>query len=85
MKSKSHVAGPSLVGRVTPCTPRLPPAGAKFPRPRLPDPLPIKTLIEFPTPTTEFGFKRPTLAQNVVYLHIATLTLKPSTLNLSQC
>jgi hypothetical protein len=54
MKSKSHVAGPSLVGRVTPCAPRLPPARAKFPRRRLPDPPPIKTLIEFPVPTSVF-------------------------------
>jgi hypothetical protein len=58
MKSNRHVASPSLVGRVTPGTPRLPPAGAKFPRRRVPDPLPIKTLIEFPVPTLEFGFNR---------------------------
>ena len=50
MKSKSPVASPSLVGRVTPCAPRLQPARAKFPRRRLPDPLPIKTLLEFPVP-----------------------------------
>jgi len=56
MKSNRHVASPSLVGRVTPCAPRLPPALAKFPRRRLPDPLPSKTLIEFPAPTSEFGF-----------------------------
>jgi hypothetical protein len=56
MKSKSPVTGPSLVGRVTPCAPRLQPAGAKFPRPRLPDPLPGRTLIGFPVPTSEFGF-----------------------------
>jgi len=56
MKSKSHVTGPSLVGRVTPCAPRLQPAGAKFPRRRLPDPLPSKTLLEFSAPTSEFGF-----------------------------
>jgi len=55
MKSKRQVASPSLVGRVTPSAPRLPPAGAKFPRRRLPDPLPIKTLIEFPVPTSKFG------------------------------
>ena len=56
MKSKSHVAGPSLVGRVTPCAPRLPPAGANFPRRRLPNPLPIRTLSWFP-PTTKSGIK----------------------------
>jgi hypothetical protein len=43
MKSNRPVASPSLVGRVTPCAPRQPPARAKFPRRRLPDPLPIKT------------------------------------------
>ena len=46
---------PSAVGRVTPCAPRLPPAGAKFPRRRLPDPLPIQTLLEFSVPTSFFG------------------------------
>jgi hypothetical protein len=46
MKSNRPVASPSLVGRVTPCAPRLPPARAKFRRRRLPDPLPIKTLLE---------------------------------------
>ena len=54
------VANPWVVGRVTPFAPRLPPARAKFPRRRLPDPLPIKTLLEFPGPTSEFGFKGPT-------------------------
>jgi len=48
---------PGAVGRVTPCAPRLQPAGAKFPRRRLPDPQPIKTLLEFPVPTSDFGFK----------------------------
>jgi len=47
---------PSAVGRVTPCTPRRQPAGAKLPRRRPPDPLPIKTFLEFPVPTWEFGF-----------------------------
>jgi len=47
---------PSAVGRVTPCAPRLPPAGAKFPWRRLPDPLAIKILLEFPVPTSELGF-----------------------------
>ena len=46
---------PSAVGRVTPCAPRLQPAGAKFPRRRLPDPLPIQTLLEFSVPTSFFG------------------------------
>ena len=49
---------PGAVGRVTPCAPRLQPAGAKFPRRRLPDPQPIKTLLEFPVPTSKFGFIR---------------------------
>jgi hypothetical protein len=53
--SRPH-AIPWAVGRVTPCAPRLPPAGAKFPRHRLPDLLPSKTLLEFPAPTSEFGF-----------------------------
>ena len=46
---------PSAVGRVTPCAPRLQPAGAKFPSRRLPDPLSIKTFLEFPVRTSEFG------------------------------
>jgi len=46
---------PSAVGRVTPCAPRLQPAGARFPRRRLPDPLPIKPLLEFSAPTSFFG------------------------------
>jgi hypothetical protein len=45
---------PSAVGRVTPCAPRLQPAGTKFPGLRLPDPLSIKTLLEWPEPTSEF-------------------------------
>ena len=49
---------PGAVGRVTPCAPRLQPAVAKFPRRRLPDPQPIKTLLEFPVPTSDFGFIR---------------------------
>ena len=47
---------PSAVGRVTPCAPRLQRADAKFPRRRLPDPLPSKAFLEFPVPTSEFGF-----------------------------
>jgi hypothetical protein len=46
---------PGAVGRVTPCAPRLQPAGANFPRRRLPDPLPIKTFLEFPRPN--FGVR----------------------------
>ena len=46
---------PAAVGRVTPCAPGLPPARAKFSRRRLPAPLPIKTWLEFPAPTPEFG------------------------------
>jgi len=66
-----HIAAnPRVVGRVTPCAPRLPPARAKFPRRRLPDPLPIKTLLEFPVPTSEFG------------LNPEPLRLKPETFNL---
>jgi hypothetical protein len=57
MKSQRPVASPALVGHVTPCPPRLQLARAKFPRRHLPDPLPIKTLIEFPAPTSEFGIK----------------------------
>ena len=65
-----NVANPWVVGRVTPCAPRLPPAPAKFPQRRLPDPLPIKTLLEFPAPTSEFG------------LNPEPLRLKPETFNL---
>ena len=43
MKSKSPVASPTLVGRVTPCAPRLQPAGASFPWHRPPNPQPIQT------------------------------------------
>jgi len=64
------VANPWVVGRVTPFAPRLPPARAKFPRRRLPDPLPIKTWLEFPVPTSEFG------------LNPEPLRLKPETFNL---
>jgi len=64
------IANPRLVGRVTPCAPRLPPARAKFPRRRLPDPLPIKTWLAFPVPTSEFG------------LNPEPLRLKPETFNL---
>jgi len=64
---------PSAVGRVTPCAPRLPPARAKFPRRRLPDPLPIKTLLEFPVPTSEFG-----LNPEPLRLKSETFNLKPS-------
>jgi len=46
-------------GRVTPCAPRLQPAGAKFPWHPLPGPLAIKTFLEFPVRTSEFGLKRP--------------------------
>ena len=47
---------PSAVGRVTPCAPRLPPAGAKFPWRRLPDPLSINIFLEFVVPASESGF-----------------------------
>ena len=68
--TQRNVANPWVVGRVTPCAPRLPPARAKFPRRRLPDPLPIKTWLEFPVPTSEFG------------LNPEPLRLKPETFNL---
>ena len=48
--------GTRLVGRVTPCAPRLQPTSANFPRRRIPDALPIN-----PVPTSEFGFRQPTL------------------------
>ena len=47
---------PMAVGRVTPCAPRLPPAGAKFPWRRLPDPLSINIFLEFVVPASESGF-----------------------------
>jgi hypothetical protein len=37
--------------------PKVAPLATNFPRRRLPDPLPIKTLLEFPVPTSEFGLK----------------------------
>jgi hypothetical protein len=49
---------PTAVGRVTPCAPRLPPAGANFPRRRLPNPLPIKTFLPFPIPTSDSGLNK---------------------------
>ena len=48
---------PRAAGRVTPCAPRLPPARAKFPWRRLPDLLPIKTLLKPPVATSESGVK----------------------------
>jgi len=39
---------PSAVGRVTPCAPRLQPAGANIPRRRFPNPLPVRALSKFP-------------------------------------
>jgi hypothetical protein len=50
---------PGMVGRVTPCAPRLQPAGAKFPRRRPPDPLSISIFLEFPVPPSGFGVKAP--------------------------
>jgi hypothetical protein len=47
-----------LVGRVTPCAPRLQRAVAKYPRRRIPDPLSIKSLLNFPVPTSAFGLKK---------------------------
>jgi len=56
---------PTTVGRVTPCAPRLPPAGAKFSWRRLPDPRSIKTFLELPVPTSEFGLNRPGMKESV--------------------
>ena len=80
--SRPH-AIPWAVGRVTPCAPRLPPAGAKFPRRRLPDPQPIKTLLEFPVPTSKFGFIRvhPFVVKNP-HLNAHRFALKPEPFNL---
>jgi len=38
---------PMVAGRVTPCAPRLPPAGANFSRSRLSNPLPIVAFLKF--------------------------------------
>ena len=68
---------PGAVGRVTPCTPRLQPAGAKLPRRRPPDPLPVKTFLKFPVPTSEFGLKpRPagSVAAGILGILIVILT-----------
>jgi len=74
---------PGAVGRVTPCAPRLQRAGAKFPRRRLPDPQPIKTLLEFPVPTSKFGFIRvhPFVVKNP-HLTAHRFALKPEPFNL---
>jgi hypothetical protein len=59
---------PSAVGRVTPCAPRLPPAGASFPWRRLLNLLPIKAFLEFPVATSEFGMNPRGLSQILVLL-----------------
>jgi len=65
--SETNCREPMEVGRVTPCAPRLPPAGAKFPWCRLPDPLPIKTLVEFPAQTSEFELNEVLVSTFYIY------------------
>ena len=50
---------PITVGRVTPCAPRLQPAGAEFPRHRL-----GRAFREYSIPTSELSFNRPSPIAN---------------------
>jgi len=48
---------PMVVGRVTPCAPRLQPECTKYPRRRLPNPLPINAFSMFPRHNLGIGLK----------------------------